>query len=296
MRIASNKIADVVRFFRDELKNIYDEGEIETFIAYCFEEYIGMKKAAISINGNTTISESELLKFNFAVKDLKRLKPIQYILGKADFYGLKFIVNEHVLIPRLETEELVHLILRENKNPSKTEDHKGPITILDIGTGSGCIAISLKKNIPAATMYAVDISEEALEVAKQNTLLNNTDIQFLKHDILSNKYFPASDSKFDIIVSNPPYIAVSEKKQMAKNVTDYEPHLALFVEDSNPLLFYKSIIDFAIKHLNKRGKIYFEINQQFGQETQQLLSGKGFHNVELIKDLNSNSRIVKGHL
>ena len=295
MRIASNKIVDVARFFRAELKDIYDEGEIETFIAYCFEEYIGMKRAAIALHGNSTVSESELLKFNFAVKDLKKHKPIQYILGKADFYGLKFNVNEHVLIPRPETEELVQLIIMENEK-WKMENGNTSLSILDIGTGSGCIAIALKKNMSASTVYALDISEQALNIAERNAVQNNADIRFLKYDILSNEIFPEHDLKFDVIVSNPPYIADSEKEQMGKNVTDYEPHLALFVDDSEPLLFYKSIIAFALKHLNKNGKIYFEINQKLGIETQKLLLDAGFENVELIKDLNSNYRIVKGYL
>lgn len=299
MRIASNKIVDVVRFFRDELRNIYDEGEIETFITYCFDEYIGMKRAAIALHGNSTISESELLKFNFAVKDLKKHKPIQYILGKADFYGLKFKVNEHVLIPRPETEELVHTMILDQKIEDgrwKMKDGIRPVTIIDIGTGSGCIAIALKKNISAAAVFGLDISEEALEVAKQNALYNNVDIQFIKYDILSNAVFPKVDLKFDIIVSNPPYITGSEKEKMDKNVTDYEPHLALFVNDMDPLLFYKSIVRFALQHLNKNGKIYFEINQGLGIETRQILIDVGFKNIELIKDLNSNFRILRGQL
>src|ERR1035437_391491 len=175
MRIPSNKIADVVRFFRDELKSNYENDEVETFIAFCFEEFVGLKRADIFLNSNTTISESELLKFNFAVKDLKQYKPIQYILGKADFYGLKFIVNQDVLIPRPETEELVHLIINENKTSGTkgaertgTETEQLNYKILDIGTGSGCIAIALKKHIPSAKITAIDISERAIETAEQN--------------------------------------------------------------------------------------------------------------------------------
>jgi len=291
MRIPSNKIADVVRFFRDELKSLYEKEEIETFMAYCFEEYLNLQRADIFLNGSATISESELLKFSFAVKGLKHYKPIQYILGKADFYGLKFMVNQHVLIPRPETEELVQLIIKE-KSSSQL-----PISILDIGTGSGCIPIALKKNIPSANIYALDISTEALEVAKQNAVMNNVYVEFFQHDILSSgSPLPNPDLKFDIIVSNPPYICISEKEQMQKNVLDYEPHLALFVSDEDSLLFYKFITDFALKHLKQNGKLYFEINQAQGLETKQMLESKGFKNILLIKDLNNNNRILQGNI
>lgn len=290
MRIPSNKIADVVRFFRDELEGCYPKEEVETFIAYCFEEYLGLKHADIFLNINDTITESELLKLNFAVKDLKQNKPIQYILGKADFYGLKFLVNKHVLIPRPETEELVDLIIKE---PGTSL----PTSILDIGTGSGCIPIALKKNIPKAFIYALDVSLAALAVAKQNATMNNVHVDFFQFDILSGKFpLPDREIKFDIIVSNPPYICNSEKEQMQKNVLDYEPHIALFVCDNDPLLFYKIIADFALKHLKQNGKLYFEINRAFGLETKLMLENKGFKNVLLIKDLNNNNRILQGNI
>ncbi|MES2395291.1 MAG: peptide chain release factor N(5)-glutamine methyltransferase [Bacteroidota bacterium] len=313
MRIPSNKIADVVRFFRDELKNTYEKDELETFIAYCFEEYLNLKRADIFLNFDVTISESELLKFNFAIKDLKQHKPIQYIFGKADFYGLKFIVNKHVLIPRPETEELVQLIIsRTKKQESRAENQEPgtnvqepsaknqdlahlalPIFILDIGTGSGCIPVALKKNIPLAKVYALDISAEALDIAKQNAELNTVDVEFFQHNILSaNDMLPDSDLKFDIIVSNPPYICVSEKEQMQNNVLDHEPHLALFVNDNDPLLFYRSIADFALKNLKQNGELYFEINQAFGPETKLLLEKRGFKNIVLVKDINNNNRIL----
>ncbi len=287
MKIASNKIKDILRFFREELKDSYESDELETIIAYCFEFYLNLNKAEFVLKSENTISESELLKFNFAIKELKKHKPIQYILGEADFYKLKFKVNESVLIPRSETEELVDLIIHDNKLQSPS--------ILDIGTGSGCIPIALKKNISKANVTAIDISEEALEVAKQNAKNNGVVINFLLNDILH----PTSDIQHltsDIIVSNPPYICVSEKNSMNKNVLEYEPHLALFVEDKDPLLFYKVICDFALKNLNKNGKIYFEINQSLSSETKNLLENKGFKNVELIKDLSNNYRILRGNI
>jgi release factor glutamine methyltransferase len=290
MRIASNKIKDVVRFFREELQGLYDEAEIETFIAFCFEDFLNIKRFDISLKANETISESELLKFNFAVKDLKKQKPIQHILGKADFYKLKFIVNEHVLIPRPETEELVKLIV-DDFNLRTLSLSKGAETFLDIGTGSGCIAIALKKNIPQAIVKAIDVSEEALTVAKQNAERNNVNVNFFKQDIL----LPSSlNELFDVIVSNPPYVREQEKKQMHSNVLNHEPHLALFVPDDDPLLFYKAIANYASTHLKPQGKLYLEINEYLGEETQKLFQEKGFRDVVLVKDINGKNRILRG--
>ncbi len=287
MQIASNKIKDIVRFFREQLQGIYDAEEIESFIGFCFEEYMGLKRVDIVINGERTMSESDLLKFNFAIKDLKKEKPIQQILGKADFYGLKFYVNEHVLIPRPETEELVDLIIKENKgfNP----------TIMDIGTGSGCIPISLKKNIPNAVVSTMDVSEKAIAVAKKNAELNEVTITFVVDDIL-NPSTEIPTKSIDIIVSNPPYIRISEKEEMRKNVLEHEPHIALFVYDNDPLLFYKKIADVALSVLKPDGKIYFEINENFGGESKQMLENKGFKNVILIKDLSNKNRILRGSI
>jgi release factor glutamine methyltransferase len=289
MKIASNKIKDILRFFRDELNDTYEKEELESIIAYCLEDFLNIKRAAISSNQETTVSESELLKFNFAIKDLKKHRPLQYVLGLADFYRLKFFVNEQVLIPRPETEELVHLIIHDNKLSEPS--------IIDIGTGSGCIPVALKKNILAATVSAIDVSESALELAKRNAKKNEVDVHFFLKDILSSDENTEQQlSKYDIIVSNPPYICFSEKEQMHKNVLDYEPHLALFVNDNDPLLFYKAICDFALKSLNKNGKIYFEINQSLASETKDLLESKGFKNVELIKDISNNYRILRGNI
>ena len=294
MKIASNRIVDIIRYFRDELKDRYEAGELETIIGYCFEEFVNIKRGELGMRKNDTVSESELLKFSFAVKDLKRMKPIQYVLGKADFYGMTLKVNEDVLIPRPETEELVDLILKEYQLSSIKYQDRG-IKILDIGTGSGCIAIALKKNIVAANVMSVDVSEGALRVAKENAIANGVEIDFVKDDILKSNLKP-EDSNFDIIVSNPPYVCESEKGEMQRNVLDYEPHLALFVEDNNPLLFYTAIADFALKQLAVNGKLYFEINQMYGEETKKMLLEKGFKNVELKKDLNNKNRILRGEI
>ena len=288
MKIASTKISDVIRYFRQELEGIYDRGEIDVFISYCFEAYVGFTKKDIFLKSADNISESQLLKFNSAIKQLKQERPIQYILGKADFYKLQFIVNEQVLIPRPETEELVDLVIRDHKQQEK-------LRILDIGTGSGCIAIALKKNIPRADVHAWDVSADALKVARQNASNNGTEVIFIQRDIL--EVIPENQEvKYDCIVSNPPYIAFSEKAQIHKNVLAHEPHLALFVPDEDPLIFYKKITEFAFKHLSPSGKLYFEINASYGLETRHILVGKGFKNVRLINDLNNKNRILRGEI
>lgn len=287
MKIASNKIRDIARFFRDELQDLYAAGELETIIRYCFEEFLDKPHFDLRQHGDDTVSESELLKFSFAVKDLKNEKPLQYIFGKADFFGLKLKVNGHVLIPRPETEELVDLIISDLK------DTGGTPQIADIGTGSGCIALALKKNLPQAMLHAMDISEEALEVARENALINRLEISFIADDILKPRSGFEPDT-FDVIVSNPPYIRLSEKEKMSRNVLAYEPHIALFVDDPDPLLFYSRIADFALRTLKRDGAVYFEINEQLGNETRQLMENKGFKNIRLLKDMSDKNRILRG--
>ena len=283
MRISSNKYADVINFFRSELKDLYEKGEIETFIVFCFEEFLNVKKSELLLRSSVTMSESEMLRFTSVIKELKTHKPIQYILGKADFCGMKFKVNENVLIPRPETEELVEHIRSELRGEK--------FEVIDIGTGSGCIAIALKKIFPQANVSALDVSEKALELAKQNADLNKTEINFFQADILQ-PINQLTNQLLDLIVSNPPYIKLSEKKTMNKNVSTFEPHIALFVEDEDALIFYKAISDFALKHLTKNGKLFFEINESHGKEVQELLKQKGFKNIEIKKDLSGKDRMM----
>jgi release factor glutamine methyltransferase len=229
------------------------------------------------------------------LSDLKIEKPIQYILGETEFFGLRFEVNENTLIPRPETEELVELIIKEE---GKGKREEGKVKILDIGTGSGCIAISIAKNIPTAEVFAIDVSEKALAVAKKNSEINSTKVNFINADILKIddvtelSTFDFRLSTFDLIVSNPPYVRNLEKAEIKPNVLEYEPHLALFVEDNDALLFYRKIAQLAIKNLAVNGKLYFEINQYLGKETVQLLESLAFKNVELIKDIYGNDRII----
>lgn len=297
------------------LSAIYPKEEIESFYFLLLEEYLGLKRIDIALHPTKIILEKELTKLDNALKKLEKEIPIQYIIGTSEFFGLPFKVDENVLIPRTETEELVEWILKETKNErQKTKD----FSILDIGTGSGCIAIALAKNLPDAKVFALDISQEALNIAKQNATLNKVAITFIQQDILTattlsqqNVFASATkqsankndvtssltlskdEMKFDIIVSNPPYVRTLEKKEIKKNVLDNEPHLALFVDDNNPLLFYDKITGFAKDNLNPNGQLFFEINQYLGKETMELLKNKGFKNIELHKDIFGNDRMTR---
>jgi release factor glutamine methyltransferase len=280
--------------FIEALISIYDQEEIESFF-YIITEFLHQKKRIdLALEPNFSINENEVEKWNLIAAELKQEKPIQYILGETEFYGLRFLVNENTLIPRPETEELVELILNENSK-NKIPNPK----ILDVGTGSGCIAISLAKILPNAKVYALDVSDKALEIAKQNAALNEVEINFINKSILEveDSIIPITNNQqpttlFNIIVSNPPYVRNLEKEEIKKNVLAYEPHLALFVEDDDALLFYRKIAKLAQKNLTENGKLYFEINQYLGKETFELLESLGFLNIELIKDVYGNDRMI----
>ncbi|MFN8324706.1 peptide chain release factor N(5)-glutamine methyltransferase [Flavobacterium sp.] len=278
-------IKEYKQYFIKELLAIYDEVEAESFFYLTLEKFHRLRRIDLALQPNLQIGENEVEKWKSVLTDLKKQKPIQYILGETQFYGLPFLVNKDVLIPRPETEELVELILAESRK-SKVES----LRILDIGTGSGCIPISLKKNLPDAEVFAVDVSENALEVAKENAKLNGVEVNFIKINILETEDL---DQQFDIIVSNPPYVRMLEKEEIKPNVLEFEPHLALFVEDNDPLLFYRKIAQLAKKNLNENGKLYFEINQYLGKETVGLLESLGFTNIKLLKDIYGNDRMVK---
>jgi release factor glutamine methyltransferase len=286
MRIPTNKISDIAQFFRNELSSKYEKEEIEKFIEYCFHDFIGFTKTDLLIKQDRTVSESDLLKFHFAVKDLKRGRPVQYILGKASFYGMEFIVNSNVLIPRPETEELVKLILDDAKL------HAESFSILDIGTGSGCIAVALKKNLPRCHVYALDISEEALKVARENALRNDCEIHFIHGDIRDQSVvekLPACT----VLVSNPPYVKNSERSSMHENVVEHEPHLALFVPDEDALIFYKVIAEAGKTKLKPGGAVYVEINEALGIDTALLFQKEGYTNVQLLQDMQGKDRMIK---
>ncbi len=274
--------------FFDALKNSQDEQEIESFFFILTEYLHNLKRVDVALNPNFELSEAEVEKWNAILAQLQQDKPIQYITGEAWFYGLKFEVNENTLIPRPETEELVEWIL----NSSITQ-HPSPNIILDIGTGTGCIPIALKANLPQANISAIDVSEKAIEVAKRNAELNKVEVNFIQANILEVEDLSQLPSSFNIIVSNPPYVRNLEKQEIKKNVLDYEPHLALFVEDTDALLFYRKIAQLAIKNLSPNGLLFFEINQYLGNETVELLQNLGFKNIELKKDMFGNDRMIR---
>jgi len=269
-------------YFIEKLTPLYDVMEAERFFAIALEELKGWKRIDVALNPDAELSDEEVSKWDAVLQQLELQKPIQYIFGRTYFYGLDFEVNENTLIPRPETEELVEWVIHENKN-------RAQVKILDIGTGSGCIAISLAKNLPDAQVFAIDVSGDALAVAKKNADSNNVSVTFIQQDILSAEALP---NKFDIIVSNPPYVRNLEKAEIKQNVLDYEPHLALFVDDNDALVFYRKIALLAKANLPQNGKLYFEINQYLGKETMQMLDDLGFKNMVLRKDMYGNDRML----
>ena len=272
--------------FIEKLLPLYDVLEAESFFYIILEDFHQMKRIDLALNPAFSFSEAAVKKWNLVVEKLQKEIPIQYILGNTHFYGLKLEVNENTLIPRPETEELVEWIIKNNSNSDAFKDLK----ILDVGTGSGCIAIALAKNLPHAKVFAIDVSEEALETAKRNTLKNETAVTFLPKDILKTEVL---DQEFDIIVSNPPYVRNLEKEEIKKNVLHNEPHLALFVEDDDALVFYRKISELAQQHLTENGQLYFEINQYLGTEMIDLLKAKSFNPIELRKDIYGNDRMIR---
>ena len=278
-------IKQIKRVFTSELSSIYPVTEIDSFFNILSEEYLGLNRVDLALKFNDNIKIPK--KFHDALNDLVDQKPIQYILNKTTFYGLDFIVNIDVLIPRPETEELVDWIINDNKSIKN-------LNILDIGTGSGCIAISLAKNLDKSNVTALDISKQAIKIANKNADNNKVFIDFIEEDILNSNY--QFTNKLDVIVSNPPYVRDLEKQEINDNVLKNEPHLALFVSDENPLLFYNAIADFSLKNLKENGILYFEINQYLGKETVDLLKNKGFKNIILKKDIFNNDRMIKAYV
>jgi len=280
-------VKDVSAAFRKELADLYDVREIDSLCMITIAEIAGTSSAKIKAFPELQLPPEHLDIINQILTQLKTGEPIQYILGHTEFYGLRFKVNPSVLIPRPETEELVEWII------SSVGSLKSAVgNILDIGTGSGCIATTLKKHLTEAQVSAIDISADALKTAKENAELNSVDINFIQADIL-NLRSDIESSKFEIIVSNPPYVTLYDKKQMHINVTDFEPHNALFVPENDPLIFYKAIADFATKHLEKGGLLFFEINENYGEQIIELLNSKSFKNTELRKDMSGKARMIK---
>jgi release factor glutamine methyltransferase len=285
-------INEAYNYLKNHLVKIYDAKEAANIAELVIEKISGLKKTARILNKQQALNNAQQNILQKYLQELIRHKPVQYVLNEAWFAGMKFFVDETVLIPRPETEELVEWIVQDN---SPLTIHHFPFTILDIGTGSGCIAIVLKKKINNADVFAVDISEPALKIAALNAQENNVYINFSKADILQNQT-NINLPLFDVIVSNPPYITKKESAEMHANVVAYEPHLALFVPDENPLLFYDAISSFALSHLKENGSLFFEIHENSGDEILTLLQQKGFQSIEIKKDLQQKNRMVKAVL
>lgn len=270
-------------YIRTSLQGIYPKNEINSISNLIIANITGFSRTEIILNKNTNFSANQRFLLEKIVDALKKHTPVQYVLGETEFYGLPFKVDSNVLIPRPETEELVEWI---QSSYSANMSYR----MLDIGTGSGCIAIALKSIFPKSLVSAFDISEGALEIARDNAELNGCVIDFRKVDILQPTII---DEKWDIIVSNPPYIPEMEKSEILAHVLEFEPHSALFVPDSRPLIFYETIATFALQHLNIGGVLFFEIHRDFGLQTVQLLEKFGFKDVILQKDVSGNDRMVR---
>ena len=271
----------IITRINDGLSHCYSAGEIKAFTRIIATELLGISQMAYFLKDNITLTAEQEELLDNAIERLKKQEPIQYILGYSDFCGLRFKVTPATLIPRPETSELVEWIASEATGNEK---------ILDIGTGSGCIAVSLARKLPQSSTEAWDISPEALAIATENSIASNCMVTFRQVDILEHK---SAEEQFDIVVSNPPYIRELEKSGMEANVLDWEPHTALFVPDSDPLLFYRTIAEKSLTMLRSGGKLYFEINREFGNETVQMLAALGYTDIELRKDFADNDRMIK---
>ena len=283
IKISNNNLISLRKYFQAKLESAFDKQEIDSFFFYGLSYFLGISKLVYHTQPEKKISESDILKFRSLAKELRKNRPLQYIFGECEFYGLTLKVDTNVLIPRPETEEMVADII------SKVED---PSVIVDFCTGSGCIALALKSHFSNSLVTGLDVSPEALKVARVNAAVNNLGVKFINDDLLSPK---VSIKTIDLIVANPPYVTNSEKSQMKPNVLDYEPKIALFVSDTDPLLFYNAIIKSNVKNLNRNGWVFMEINEKFGAEVLSLLKKSGIKkNLRINNDLNGKPRWVCG--
>jgi release factor glutamine methyltransferase len=284
-------VSQVSAAFSAQLSTLYDSNEVNSLCMMVLENVVNISSAKVRAFPETEISTPDSQRIAKILTRLTTGEPIQYILGYTEFYGLTFKVNPSVLIPRPETEELVDWVIKSWQ--FAVCSWQQPFHILDIGTGSGCIPISLKKNLPDAEVSAIDISLEALRTAKENAELNKVDVNFIQEDILNPIHHSLLTGHYSLIVSNPPYVTLEDKKLMHTNVTDFEPHTALFVPEDDPLIFYTAIADFASNHLQNGGLLFFEINESYGKQIVELLNNKQFINIELKKDTSGKDRMIK---
>ena len=286
MFVFMQSIAALEHHFIADLSHLYSTDEIRQFFYLLVEDRLGWSKTQYLLNRGILLSEDDQSWLLSSLSDLKTAKPIQYILGHAWFMDMKLSVSPAVLIPRPETEELVQLIIDQHRTSGL------PLRIIDIGTGSGCIAISLKKALPQAHVYALDVSADAIQLARQNAADQSAEIDFIQADILEWEFTFPEEQSFDIVVSNPPYITDAEQSDMHQNVLAHEPHLALFVKGDAPLLFYDHIADFALHHLRQGGSLYVESNRSYGNDVADLFRKKGFGGATLHRDMQGADRMV----
>ncbi|WP_273274184.1 peptide chain release factor N(5)-glutamine methyltransferase [Maribacter polysiphoniae] len=279
-------LREIRNIYHKELDPIYPKEEVDSFFYLAISHFLDLERFVLAMQPNLTLTKEKEQPLFEVLSQLRLEKPIQYILGSTDFMDMEFIVNKDVLIPRPETEELVRWVIDEHTNQDMA------LNVLDIGTGSGCIAISLAKALKNAKVFALDVSEKALRTAELNAIKNKVEIECIQSDILITE---SLKEKFDIIVSNPPYVRVLEKELMSSNVIENEPEIALFVSDDDPLVFYRRITEFAKANLKKGGSLYFEINQYLGEETKALLEN-GFSNIELRKDIFGKERMLRAKI
>jgi release factor glutamine methyltransferase len=284
MSVNFRTLKDIRELFNSELEGMYPENEIIAITNLIFKTQFGVDRLHLLLDSGQIVSCQNHERIVAICSELKTGKPIQYVLGETLFCNCTIKVDKETLIPRPETEELVDLIIKENK------DFRG--RIIDIGTGSGCIAIAVKKNLPGAEVTGIDISGKALEKANANAILNNVAVSFVREDIF--KFNHQTIFRAEIIVSNPPYVLESEKQYMRRNILDFEPHNALFVPDNDPLLYYRAILNISEKILIPGGKIYFEINETRGLEMERLLESNSYSEIKIINDINGKNRIIKG--
>lgn len=283
--VGDNKAISLYNLATESLASLYRNEELDNISTWLLEHFTGLKKSEVLMNPDVLVNQSTIIHFSNALDELKKGVPVQYVIGMVSFYQLSFHLNRTVLIPRPETEELVDMIVKENNT-------KEGLKIIDIGTGSGCISISLAKHVKGSLVTAIDISADALNMARKNAQANDVqNIEFLETNFLHNGYF--TEKEFDIIVSNPPYIALSEKEKLDRNVVDFEPGTALFVPDNDPLVFYRAIAVMAQTHLKQAGLIYLEVNERLGKETAELFSSDAFSSVILVKDMFGKNRFIK---
>ena len=286
LRFRSNRVRDIIALFHEELDVLYSSGEVDAFIEILFEEYLGWDRVKLLLNREMSIDQSDLLRFHWALEDLNKYHPIQHIVGHTDFCGCRISVSPDVLVPRPETEEIVNWVVNQFSTLNSQ------LSILDLCTGSGCIAIALKRAFPQAEVTAVDLSDKALVIARQNADNNNVAINFVHDDVLDPQ-FRIQNSKFNIIISNPPYVMEKERSLMRRNVLDYDPAMALFVPDDDPLRFYRAIATIARQNLTPDGQLVVEINEALADETCAVLEG---FNIKVHNDFRGRPRWISAKL